>query len=357
MPITAGTIRLGKQLRNKVGRQADDATRAIAAAWVASWHVLLPDMTAAVNDVVQLAVRLGRWPSAYELRRFLAVQQAIAQAQAALARLGDDADTTITAAAAAAVQTTGQHEPIIIASQLPAAGRAAAAARFAAAISATALAVITAQSSARITGSTKTIAGQAADAMSRELARVSAPAASAAQTSQQLLAGLQDGFNSGLGRAVTVARTEVLDAYRAASAYAQQSNADVLQGWMWLCDEGPTTCGSCIAMDGTEFPLSEPGPDDHVNGRCTRMPILRSWDDLGLDDVEPDHNVPSSRAWFDRQPATVQIQILGRGRLELLRAGAITWDDIPLLRTNSNWRPSYSPRSLADLQKIAAARR
>lgn len=355
MAIRGGTLRLGRQLRAKVGAEADAATRALTASWIKAWDALAKEIDAAVADAVDTAVKLGRWPTSYELRRIVRVRAALLNAQDALVELGTRAGVTITDAAGKAISTTAAGEPDLIASQLPAAERAAASLRFAARILPSALDVIVARTGHQIASSMKPLSAEAVDVMNRELVRGIVLGSNPRQAGAEMLAGLQDGFNGGLARAVNIARTEILDAYRATSQYAHQANADVLDGWIWLCTLSDRTCPSCIGMNGSVHPVSEPGPLDHQSGRCARMPKVKSWAALGIKAPEPASTIPDARQWFSDQPAASQQQILGPGRLGLLNSGAIGWDDIPQRRPNTNWRPSYAPRSLGDLQKIAKA--
>lgn len=355
MAIRSGTLRLGRQLRTAVGTEADNATRALAAAWVKAWDLLSADMSAAVLEAVVLAQQLGRWPAPYELMRIRRLHEALLNAQDALVNLGERAGVTISDAAGNAIQATGAAEPGLIASQLPAAMRAEAVVRYAARILPTALDVITARTSHQITSSTWTLSREATDAMHRELVRGVAVGSSPREAARLMVANVEGGFNGGLARAVNIARTEVLDAMRVTSQYAHQANADVLGGWIWLCTLSNRTCPSCLAKNGTVHPLSESGPLDHQSGRCTRMPKTKTWADLGINIPEPPDTLPDARAWFAAQPADVQRQIMGPGRLDLLNSGRITWDDIPGRRESSEWRPSYAPRSLADLQRRATA--
>ena len=92
------------------------------------------------------------------------------------------------------------------------------------------------------------------------------------------------------------------------------------------------------------------------NCRCDRLPILKPWKDLGYAIPEPESLLPDARAWFDRQPESVQISIMGERKLALLRSGRIGWDDLAMRRRNPGWRPSYAPRPLKDLERLAAAR-
>ena len=84
------------------------------------------------------------------------------------------------------------------------------------------------------------------------------------------------------------------------------------------------------------------------NCRCTAMPVTKSWADLGFPGMrEPADDTKTGRDWFDEQPERTQVGILGRKRLDALRSGRLTWDDIPQVRQNPNWRPSVVVAPLA----------
>ena len=53
-----------------------------------------------------------------------------------------------------------------------------------------------------------------------------------------------------LERALRIARTEQLRAYRRAST-EQMRQSGVIEGWIWRSALQPTTCLACLAMDGT----------------------------------------------------------------------------------------------------------
>lgn len=59
-----------------------------------------------------------------------------------------------------------------------------------------------------------------------------------------------------LQRAMTVARTETMRAYRSASLASYQENDDILAGWTWIAAHDSRTCNACISLSGTDFPLS-----------------------------------------------------------------------------------------------------
>jgi hypothetical protein len=352
MAIRTGTLTLGRQLRAKVGGEADAATRALTGAWVAAWDALYAGMETAVMDVLALAGQLGHWPPPYQLNRVDRLFRALVEAQDKLAQLGQLAGVTITDAAGRTVQTTGAAEPGLIASQLPAAGRDAASGRFARRIQPSALDVIVARTGERITAATRTLSHPAVEAMHRELVRGVALGTNPRRAAAQMLTGLEGGFNGGLARAVNIARTEILDAYRETSAYAHQANADVLDGWIWLCTLSARTCPACLAMNGSVHPLSEPGPMDHQSGRCARMPKVKSWSALGLSGKEPADTIPDARKWFADQPPAVQRQIMGSGRLGALQSGKTSWEDLAQRRTTTGWRPSYVTTPVRDLDGV-----
>lgn len=148
-----------------------------------------------------------------------------------------------------------------------------------------------------------------------------------------------------------IARTEMLDAHRAASR-AQQDRLvaqGAVTGWEWIATLDRRTCPSCLAMHGTQHPPSVAGPLDHQQGRCDRLPVAASWKDLGFDIPEPEPILPDARAWFDNLPQSEREQIMGATRLGLLDAGKIQWSDLAGRRETSGWRPSYAPTPVRDL--------
>lgn len=121
----------------------------------------------------------------------------------------------------------------------------------------------------------------------------------AARLRRLLLAGLSSGshpsvvagwIEDALGwprnRALLIARTEMLGAYRIAATATYRANADVLDGWVWLATDDARTCAFCLSMNGTLHPLDEDMSGTHPNCRCTQQPKTKSTAailaDLGL---------------------------------------------------------------------------
>ena len=178
--------------------------------------------------------------------------------------------------------------------------------------------------------------------MKREIVRGLAGGVNPRQTASRIMGRVQREFYGGHARAERIARTETLDALRAATKAAEQRNTHVLQEWMWLASLGARTCPACWGMHGTRHPLDEDGPIDHQNGRCTRVTVTRSWRDLGFDIPEPPDVTPDAAATFDALEPAQQRSILGPDRYAAYAAGDYPISSWAARRENSGWRDSIT---------------
>ncbi len=145
--------------------------------------------------------------------------------------------------------------------------------------------------------------------------------------------GYTDGVMQATRRgAESLVRTTVNHIANQAHEAVYQANADLISGEAWLATLDPDTCEECGALDGQEWPLDEghDTPPAHVNCRCTIVPVLKSWEDMGLDGLSDEAKTaldgePPERTtyadWLGRQDAAVQDDILGPNRGDLLRSG------------------------------------
>ncbi|MGL4831272.1 MAG: ADP-ribosyltransferase [Propionibacteriaceae bacterium] len=140
-------------------------------------------------------------------------------------------------------------------------------------------------------------------------------------------------FNGGRERAITIARTEALDAYRAATHEEYTANADILDGWVWVSEPG--ACLVCLAMGGTVHRLDETGPLDHPRGRCSREPKFKPM--KGFKDPTP---LPTGEELLKAMPQDEQRRILGPARYEAWKNGT-SLSAMVERGTNPGWRDSY----------------
>ena len=191
----------------------------------------------------------------------------------------------------------------------------------------------------QITSRMWALSDEASEAMRRRLIQGVAAGRNPRETARLMVADVQDDFDGGLARAQVIARTETIDAYRAGAKAHHEANRDVLRGWMWLASLTVHNCPSCVAMHGSVHDLDEAGPLDHPQGRCSRMPLVRTDLVPGL----PQPTVETGPEWLKRQPEGVQRSVLGPRRFDLWKAGDYPVSRWATRRENPDWRPSYSP--------------
>lgn len=140
--------------------------------------------------------------------------------------------------------------------------------------------------------------------------------------------------------AENMARTIQLWSYRQGSHETYRRNARVLDGWMWWSARDVRTCPACIANHGTVYPLSAT-LNDHHRGRCTPLPVVKgsTWQ----------NTVQTGPDWFAGLPEADQVAIMGRGRLDGLRAGLFSWSDMGRNRNDALYGPMWSMKPLKDL--------
>lgn len=163
-----------------------------------------------------------------------------------------------------------------------------------------------------------------------------------ARRAVRMAARLADTIDGGIARALTIARTEVLDSYRESSMLTQKANADVLDGWIWVAKLGAHTCRSCWAKHGTVYPVDQPGPGDHPQGRCARVPKTKSWSDLGFEGIEEvdDVGLDAVKA-FKKMTDDQQRMVLGEEGWKLWKNGQWPRARWAVEEKPADWRPFF----------------
>lgn len=118
--------------------------------------------------------------------------------------------------------------------------------------------------------------------------------------------------------AMRMTRTAQLYAYRESTLAHYRANSDIISGWIWWAElEG--ACMSCVAMHGTRHTLDE-HLNDHHNGRCTMLPILKYSpanisDSAGLD-------------WYEQQAEQIQKDKMGDARYAAWKEGKFVFSQL-----------------------------
>lgn len=313
----------------------DEHTRAITEAWLRAWDEVSAELEAAFLRLAEQGgqITAGRVNQAqYALAAMDALGAALEQAVVS-------SGTVVTASLFAAVARAAEAELEIIRAQFPDTSpfvpvRAPA----------QALGGIVARTTEQITSRLLPIAEETYEVIRRELIRGIAVGENPIPVARRMVERAEDHYNFGLSRALVIARTEMLDAHRAAGQAVDRANSDSVKEWEWYTNLDTKTCIACIAMHGRRFPISQPGPEGHPNCRCTRLPVSRPWAELGLPGVSgPDFPQADPEAWFSSLPETDQRSILGPARYSAWAAGRYPIRDWAVRRENPEWRPSWMP--------------
>ena len=159
--------------------------------------------------------------------------------------------------------------------------------------------------------------------------------------------GILDGAGERTARAAV--RTIIMGVSNEARKRTYEKNSDVVKGVEWIATLDTATCFECANLDGKAWTLDgEPidgngldyqTPPVHINCRCTLAPVIKSWEELGLDLPEMDEStrssmdgqVPESKTfenWFAELSKKRQEEYLGKGRWELFKGGKISFGDM-----------------------------
>ncbi len=338
MAATRETLAELMRQRATIDAIVDAGTRDLIVAWARAWDEVAAELAEAIEQVLAGNATVSARIAAIRARRAQLV------AVEALNRLARQAGVTITADALRLINTAPSDALKLIALQFPLEWHAPLGIDWVR-TDPQQIAEIVQRTTEQITARTWQLQAEATVQMERELIRAVAMGDNPRDAARAMVQAVQGTFNGGLTRAMVIARTELLDAYRRAAETEHNRHAKILKGWQWVADLSERTCRSCLAMHGSLHDLDEPGPLDHHQGRCSRVPVTVSWKDLGIDAPEPAGVVKpgDGEKWLSSQPESVQREILGNRGYDAWKSGDWPSSDWAVRRESSGWRDSYGP--------------
>lgn len=197
----------------------------------------------------------------------------------------------------------------------------------------------------RIVSQSMPLGIEAERAMRREIRRGIAVGENPRQVARRMVRALEDVTDLQLSRAMTIARTEQIDAHRTAARATEVANTDVLAGWEWVAHGDERLCPACLAMHGEQFPTEQPGPEGHPNCRCARVPVTKSWAELGFPGMREPKPAGETRSDILEGMSDDELRrMLGARGYEAWKAGTYPVEKWAVRRVNPDWRPSYQIR-------------
>lgn len=321
----------------------DQHARQLAEAWAKAWDDLSPEF----ENTIRGMIADGQFTRA-KIMRSRRLANALALIEQRLSALSELAADGTIEQLRSVVQRAGKTTDQLIASMLPPSANVNGWAR----VDASQIDAIITRTTEQITKLSWPLSFEATDAMRRELVRGVAVGVNPRVTARRIVKRTETIFNGGLSRALTIARTETLDAYRSAAKLGEEANTDVLAGWTWVASLTTRTCPACWSMHGREFETTDPGPNGHQNCRCVRAPRTKTWRELGFTVDEPGSVLPNSQATFRQLPDADQRAVLGPRRWAAYTAGDYPIGAWATRRENPGWRDSWvtsrAPATRAD---------
>ena len=347
MSVTARTLRLLAEVRGQIDGVLDAQTRDLVRAWVIAWDEIEPDLTASLLEQLVAGDKVTR----AQLLRSTRLRKALAVVAEKLEELAEYTGIRISQDLQLVLDTAGGAQASVIDSQLPANFMSNADLQSWSRVDERQLTAIVERITEQVTSTAWPLAPDSYEVVRRELVRGVAAGANPRETARRMIERAGRGFNGGLNRALVISRTETLDAYRTAAAVGEEQHTDVLAGWRWVAELDTRTCPSCWSQHGSMHALTEPGPYDHQQGRCARMPATRSWADLGFTAIEePPSLLPDARTQFSELTDEQQREVLGPRRFEAWAAGKFPMDSWSRRRSTDGWRDSYVPTKAPKFQ-------
>lgn len=349
MSINDETRRLAQARRQALIELNDTTVLALADAWADAWDTLEPEYRRTLAELLDHATTGAPITTAH-LERSELLQQSLQITHERVEELSTYAGERIGRDVEEIVQAQPPATLDQLRSQLPP-GRSGAQVAFSA-VDEDALAAMVARTTGSIVSRTQPLTEDMERTMRQALTRGMAAGDNPRETAHRMIRDAERGFTGGLGRAMTIARTEQLDAARAADMLTLEANTDVADGWRWMATLDADTCIACAVRHGTLHPPDQFGPEGHPNCRCTSVAALKSWSELGIEGVpEPPGviNDGDGLEFFNSLDEQSQRTMMGPTRYQAWQNGDLHWEDLAQRRENPDWRPSWQPTPVSAL--------
>lgn len=176
--------------------------------------------------------------------------------------------------------------------------------------------------------------GESAMAMSEALIHGTAVGWNPRKTAR----AMRDGLAQGLGRELTIARTEQMRVYRE-SGRQQYEESGVVDGFVRIAAHQPRTCMACLAAEGDFYRVRD-ALRDHPNGRCSTIPKV-----VGI----PLASFTRGDQWFRQQPEAVQIKMMGAEKHKAWKGHRFKFADLARMTHNATWGDGVRVATLGEL--------
>lgn len=117
-------------------------------------------------------------------------------------------------------------------------------------------------------------------------------------------------------QAQNMMRTLQMQSFRGAQTINRVVNADILEEQIRIAALDERTCLACVSLHGERFPINE-RIDDHHQGRCTSIPVVRG---------RP-RTVTSGEEWWNGLSEQRQLAQAGPANFAALQSGAVDLGD------------------------------
>lgn len=165
---------------------------------------------------------------------------------------------------------------------------------------------------------------------------------------RQVARNIRKALGGNMVRALRIARTEVLRSYRESTRRNYQANSELVKGWIWQSSRNERTCAACWSLHGSTHSLDEP-MSDHPNGRCSQLPWVKSWEELGFSGLKESAPIEDGATAFEKLTDGQQFNVLGPAKFTAYKSGQITLKDLVGRKSSRKWGVMHYEKSLREL--------